>query len=566
MLKKFVAVLFVGFMFILVACNGAREDERGTENINRGPIVRPELSPDNPVTITVWITSFQEIPAEDNKISALLRENFGITLEYEMVIPDLMHRSIGPSLARRDFPDLIGTIDEELRFLEGDALIRLDEYLDTGLWPNLLEHVAPYRRRLTYQGDAVEPGLYIIPRANRFYSEPIPTTHWGAGFWIQKSVLSYLGYPDLTNMTLERYFEMIEIYKQSHPQINDLPTVGFTFPTQPGFGWDMSNPPMYLQGSTNTGNVIVSDDLEVQIYADSEYARRYFEILNRANARGLLDPNIFEQSQREYMNALAGGNVLGMYDRRWMFQDAHLELVNTGQWERTWVTVMPTFDDHEPNYGERPFLFPHQGFGISTYAKNPEIILTFLDVMLSEEWQIILSWGIAEEDFYVDEDGVFYRSPEQRRNRGDAKWHASNRLDALFDILPKRQGRLSCGNAFLPGEQPGEFWATLSAFDRAFLESYNKSSWQDFLSKIPEHPSYYPIWQIELGQNPDAHIARAELSTLTREWVPILVKAEPEEFNELWEEYLAEIQEINIQAFTDALSKAIREHVSLHGE
>ena len=566
-IKMIIVVLLVGIMLSQVAC--VRDNSFGevtTKPLDIATIERPELSPNNPVTITMWIVSSHPAPNLDNKISELLLERLGVTIEYYVVDSDVMHRSIGPRLARGDFLDLMGGIDRELRLLRGGALIRLDDYLDTGLWPNLLEHVKPYRGRLTYQGDDVKSGIYIIPSLNRFYGEPIPTTHWGAAFWIQKSVLSYLGYPNLSNMTLERYFDMIEEYMRSHPEINGNGTIGFTFPTLDADGWDMANPPMFLQGSTNTGNVIIDDYFNLEIYADSEYARRYFEILNQANARGLLYPNTFDQSFTSYIEILSRGNVLGMYDQRGVFRDAHDKLVLSEQWERTWVAVMPTFDNHQPNYAERPLLLHNRGFGISTSAEKPELLLTFLDTMLSEEWQIILSWGIEGEDFYVDENGMFYRTPQQRRNRSDDDWRAANRLDALLDLLPKRQGRLSCGNAFLPSEQQGEFWATLSAFDRAFLTSYSKSNWQEFLNEIPENPSYHPVWWLDIGTNIDAHDARRELTRLTEEWVPLLIMSDPTEFDELWEEYVAEIQEINIPAFLDALHQALMKHIELHGD
>lgn len=566
-IKGIIAVLLIGMMLSQVACIRVNDlGEETAEPLDITSIVRPELSPDNPVTITIWMSSSHPAPDSDNKISALLLERLGVTIEFDIVHPDVMHRSIGPRLARGDFLDLMGIMDREVRFLKGGSLIRLDDYLDTGLWPNLLEHVKPYRGRLTYHGDTVESGIYIIPNANRFYGDPIPTTHWGTAFWIQKSVLSYLGYPDLSNVTPECFFDMIEEYMMSHPEINGKPTIGFTFPTLTVDGWDMANPPMYLQGSRNTGNVIIDDELNMQIYADSEYARRYFEILNQANARGLLDENIFSQSFADYLEVLSGGNVLGMYDRRVAFRDAHDELVSSGQWERTWVAIMPAFDNHQPNYAERPHLFPNQGFGISTSAEKPELLLTFLDTMLSEEWQIILSWGIEGEDFYVDEDGMFYRTPQQRRNRADDDWRLENRLDALLELLPKRQGRLSCGNAFLPGEQQSEFWASLSVFDRAFLASYNKSNWQEFVNEIPENPSYHPVWWLDIGTCIEAHNARRELARLTGEWVPLLVMSDPTDFDELWEEYVAKIQAINIPVFLDALHQALIEHVEVHGE
>jgi len=566
MKKKIMLILLVIALLVLASCNGINNQNQISVDDDNRIIKRPELSPDNPVTITVWLTTYQTVPLEDNKISALMQERLGVTLEYTVVHPYDMHRDIGPRLARNDFLDLMGTIDSSMRLTTGGALLRLDDYLDTGLWPNLLEHIAPYRGRLSYHGDEVEAGLYIIPKENRFYGKPIPTVHSGAGFWIQKSVLSYLDYPDLSNMTLERYFDMIETYMKSHPVINDMETIGFTFPTLRGQDWNMANPPMYLQGSSNTGIVIIDENFEARIYADSEYAKRYFEILNNAYHRGLLDTDIFTQSMECYIEKLSGGNVLGMYDRRWAFSTAFHALLESGQLERTWVATTPTFDGYEPRYAQRPYLSAGIGFGISGTADNPELLLTFLDTMLSEEWQIILSWGIEGEDYVIDEEGFFFRDYEQRKRQWDAYWRAGNRLEALLEMLPKREGILSCGNAFMPSEQPSVFLASRVAFELEFLQAMGKETWHDFVNEAPENPPFHPVWDISLGENPEPHMARAKLLSLTEEWMPLLVRVPQGEFEHLWEEYVKAIQEIDVQIFLDALNEGIRERMELWGE
>ncbi len=96
----------------------------------------------------------------------------------------------------------------------------------------------------------------------------------------------------------------------------------------------------------------------------------------------------------------------------------------------------------------------NQGFGVSVSSDQPEAALKFLDLMLSEPWQKVLSWGIAGEDYEVGDDGMFTRTEEQRANYRDLTWRASNRLDALLDVLPKHNGQFSDGNATAPTTSP----------------------------------------------------------------------------------------------------------------
>ena len=89
----------------------------------------PMLSPDNPVTISVWITTNFSAPAADNKLTKLLKDKLGVTLSYEIITPDNADQKIGVMLAGGEYPDLLGTTDLNIRFITGGALIPLDDYL-----------------------------------------------------------------------------------------------------------------------------------------------------------------------------------------------------------------------------------------------------------------------------------------------------------------------------------------------------------------------------------------------------------------------------------------------------
>ena len=78
--KLSIVVLAAAVSVGLVGCtSGAPEanaDQAGT------------LTPSNPTTLSVWITSAQQAPAPDNKITKLLKDKLGVTLKYEIVTPD----------------------------------------------------------------------------------------------------------------------------------------------------------------------------------------------------------------------------------------------------------------------------------------------------------------------------------------------------------------------------------------------------------------------------------------------------------------------------------------------
>ncbi|NLM10399.1 MAG: extracellular solute-binding protein [Clostridiaceae bacterium] len=526
----------------------------------------PMLSPDNPVTISVWITTNFSAPAADNKLTKLLKDKLGVTLSYEIITPDNADQKIGVMLAGGEYPDLLGTTDLNIRFITGGALIPLDDYLTEDKADLLFEHVRPYWNRLaTDAGDGVRR-IYILPNYNRYYGEITGGTHYGAsGFWIQKHVLEDAGYPDLDNMTLERYFQLIEDYMKKYPTIDGQPTIGFEILNCPGREWGLTNPPQYLAGAPNNGGVIVDENNVASIFADKDIAKRYYKFLNQMNARGLIDRESFTQTLDQYLAKLATGRVLGMYDQRWGFGNAHDSLVSQGRDERTWVSTMPVYEGKEPYYADRDVMNINQGFGVSVSCKQPDIAISFLNTMLSEEWQKILSWGIEGEDYHVDANGRFYRTPEQREQQKDLVWKSRNKLEALLDQLPKHQGTFSDGNAYSPGDQPEEFFETLREYDKNFLKAYGKKTWRDFLNQPPENPIYYPCWNIHLPDGSEAQMANQQLTDLSLQYLPRAILADPSEFDAIWEEYVNAIKKINIKAYEDAINAGIQERIANWG-
>ena len=555
------AISLAAAFFALAACGGGT-----TTSGNAGGAVGDAvtLSPDNPIELTALIVTNQMAPAPGNRITEALRERLGVTLVYDILAPDQQDQRIGVMLAAgAELPDLVGVTDLNARLVQGGALLRLDPFLDSGNWPRLAEHIAPVRARLTWTGGGVEDGIYQIPNYNRFYGDPpiMSPTHFGTAFWLQKSVLEWHGFPDLSNMTLDRYFDLIEEYMAAHPTIDGMPTIGFTFPFM-GRPWGLTNPPMFLAGFPNNGGVIVREGGIAELYAGSQYAQDFFRFLNQAFLRGLVDPESFTRTVDDYLAALATGRVLGMHDQRWAFGTSYDALVSAGRYERTWVSTTPTFPGRTPWYADRPVLNVNQGFGIAADAENPELILSFIEALLDPEIQILLSWGIAGEDFMIDTNGEFYRTPEQRANANDITWVQHNRLEALLDIMPKMQGTLPDGNAFAPGDQPREFLDGVSDYNRFFLESYGKSTWMDFTNDPPPNPVYYPAWQISMPDGSAAQLANAQLEEAALMHLPRIVMAAPGEFDALWQEYLDFLALIDTAAVEAVITQGLQERIA----
>ncbi len=128
---------------------------------------------------------------------------------------------------------------------------------------------------------------------------------------------------------------------------------------------------------------------------------------------------------------------------------------------------------------------------------------------------------------------MFTRTDQQRINYKDITWRASNRLDALLDVLPKHNGQFSDGNAFSPDDQPAEFFATLTDYDRNVMEKYGKKTWLEFMNPQPENPpKYYPAWNI--GLSDDANQVNQQLTDANVQNLPKIIAGDPADFDASW--------------------------------
>ena len=604
MKKKLLALLVVAVMLVIAACGNGNGGDTAPADTNGGDVAVADngddaggddagdaddagavaddsdmshamrvLTQDGPFEINALIVTNEMAPNPGNRIAALMEERLGVTINYEIVTgSEQQDTRIGTLLMSGEFPCLMVSTDLEFRLIEGGAFLKLDDMIFSGNFPNIERHVTPFRQAMSYQGPYADHGVYILPAFNRWYGDVVDPNYGGPGIWIQMSVLSWHGYPDVSGITLEEYFDLIESYIDYHQtDENGTPLVGFTFPSQ-GRSWGMTNPPLHLAGQPNFGGVMVDFDTnEAMIYAHSTYAERYWRLVNEAWHRGLMEPETFVRPDEQWSEFLAQGNVLGFHDQGWATNNARLSLENEGRYSRRWVALEPTFDGHTPWFRDRPALNSNQGFGISSTADNPERLMAFLEVMMSQEWQIILAWGEEGIDFHVDADGVFYRDEDQRAVADDLAWRADNRLMALHNQLPKIQGYFpdpgfGYGNVWTPGAQPGEWRATLSDWDANFLEQYGKNFWSDFLTSPPPNPVFYPTWNIPLGDGSPAQLFDRMLADLQMEWIPRLVQADPAEFDNLWADFYAAVEAIpHQQDYIDVINAGIQQRIDLWG-
>jgi len=510
-----------------------------------GGAAKPE-----PFEISIFTNQTGPIPTDDNRIYKKIKEELGVTLKEEYLVGDV-EQKLGVMIAGRDYPDMITA---NTKLTGAKAVIPLEDLIEEHA-PNLKKH---YAKVWNMMKDPDDGHIYWLPNYGVYQGEFSTTQHYGPAFFIQKAVLKEFGYPKIK--TLDEYFKLIEDYKAKYPDIDGQPTIGFTSLAYDWRDWPLRNAPQHLYGHPNDGGVVVDPNTNVaSLYESTDIAKPYFQKLNEENAKGIIDREAFAQNFDQYLAKIASGRVLGMFDQRWNFQQGEESLVSQGKPERAYVGIPLVYDDSITDYYlDRPVLNLNNGFGITVNAKDPVKILKFLDTLMEPKWQILFQWGEEGIDYHIGDNGLFYRTPEQRTQQEDVTWKQANKAEALHRMLPKLEGKYPDGNTESPGNQPDEFFATLKDIDKELLSAYGYKVWTDFFTSPPENRVSYPAWSIDLVDGSPANVANQKIKDLAFKYLPKAILSKPADFESVWKEYGDQMGKVDTKSYLDRVNDQLK--------
>ncbi len=513
------------------------------------------MAADQPITISVFTYENVVQPPADNKIFKLMKEKLGVTLEWDIVTGN-KDEKIGVTIAGGDYADLL-MIDSP-KFIDAGACIPLEDLIDK-YGPNLKKHYASVWEKMKEKDGhiycLVNWGVLDGRFTQKYYSGP--------AMFIQKAVLKEFNYPKVT--TMDEYFDIIKKYKDKYPKIDGKPTIGFSILTYDWHKFNLINPPQFLAGNPNDGNGVVDKKTyKYKVFLGDDISKRWFKKLNEMNAIGLVDRECFVDNYDQYLAKLSNGQVLGVHDQMWQFQESQFALVTQNKILRTMAGLPIVFDKNiTPWWRDRPLPNLQRGYGISVKAKDPVRIIKFLDAQLSEEWQKIFRWGFKGEDYQLDSKGVPSRTAEQRKQQDDVVWKLKNKAEIWFGNAPKMEGVFSDGNECDINDIPGEFMAAaLKPEDRELLKAYGVNSFSELISvNPPENPVHYPSWQIATPDGSPAQLAWKKAEDTYVKYLPKVILAKPADFEKTWAEYVDALEKTNLKVYEAFMQAGIDERV-----
>ncbi len=459
---------------------------------------------------------------------------------------------ISDMIISADYPDFIFGGTEQQRLIEAGALIPLDEYWDG--YDNLKSF---YTEDKWNKLRADDGHIYMIPQFGNVYMYDTSVEHNDEAFWVQVKVLQWAGYPEIN--TLDEYFDLLERYTEANPNAPDgTPNIGYEILTDGYLYFCLENPPQFLDGHPNDGACIVDEEkLEAIDYNTTDTAKKWFKKLNEEYHKGLIDPDCFVLTKDQYYEKIRSGKVLGMVDQYWNFRASADSLPEDCHYVPLGVVIEEGIQER---YHSSPAFDLSQGLGISVDCDDIEGAIKFIDDLLSPEILTLRTWGRKGEEYSVDENGVFYRTPEQRKKFFDPEYIASTLCD--YNFFPFYEGMAMDGiNAYSPANQPSEFYEKLSGIMKECFSAYGVQTFTEMLNKSEENKPWFPIWSYTNTFTTDTPYgkAKADMDNVKHEYLPKVVMSD--DFEAAWNEYMNVYNsKCDVKAYLDELTAYIRKN------
>lgn len=519
---------------------------------------------DPPLNISVFTMENYPVPSKDNRMYKLIQEKFGVTFTWDIAVGNV-DQKVGVMIAGQDYTDLLTANSN--KFIEAGAYLPLE---------GLIEKYAPNLKR-HYQADPViwkkmfekDGHIYVLPNYGVAENGAAGTDYYGPAMFIQKAIMKEAGYPKIK--TIDEYFDLIAKYKAKHPKTADgKPTIGFSILTYDWHVFNLVNPPLFLAGYPNDGNGIVDPKTyQFKSGLSSEHAKRWYKLLNQMNAKGLVDQESFIDTYDQYLAKLSNGQVLGIHDQYWQFQDSQKPLYAANQIEKTMMPMPIVFDKNiKPWWRDSPLPNLQRGYGISVKVSQEKAIriIKFLDAQLSEEWQRLLQWGIEGQDYTVNAQGLPVRTEAQRAQQRDPTWRLQNMAELWWSNAPKLEGHFTNGAAVAIQDNPTEFLPSQKPLDIEIYKAYGVGNWSEMVDKKPPlNPVWYPAWQISPPDGSPAQLANKKAEEAYKKFLPKIILGSTADFEKNWKEYMDALVKTNLKVYEDFMTAGLKERAAKFG-
>ncbi len=556
MKKKVIALLLTTIMTVsmLVGCGGGKDaattQDSSTDTADSSteadkPADSADAAADTSsdsqeiTEFTYFITMPGSEINDDNEIAQMIAEKTGVKVKETWLTGQTASEATGTLIAGGEYPDYIDSDDMSM-LVDANALVPLDDYIDK--YPEFKETWFTEEEWEKFRQP--DGHIYWINPFGNTKGESKATTHNDEAFWIQVRVLEWAGYPEIN--TMDEYFQLLEDYMAANPAMEDgTPNIAYTILCEDWRYFCLENAGQFLGGYPNDGSVIVNKEtMTIEDYNTSEDTIAYFKKLNEEYQKGFVDPESFTQTYDEYIAKLSTGRVLGMVDQWWDFAYTVNDVFKQQGLDLKGCNYVPLGLTTEEGMENRWHTYDDtvnqaSGIAITTSCEDPEKAFDFLVKMaMDQELHDLRFWGVEGVDYQVDENGLYYRTEEQRMQCSDTAYQASHLCQ--YSYFPQWSGTHDDGkNANKPEEQPSEFMNGMAKPLVDCFNAYGVTTYVDMIGSVVEdNGPWFPMYSYSNNFTTETPggVAWAKMGEVKHEWLPKVIMAP--DFEQGWKEYM----------------------------
>ena len=415
-MKRFshvIAVLLCAMMLVLPfgGCGEdtgtpATDEPSGSDAATDGATTSPSAFDEN---VTLYVTAFVGRGELDGRrtdpVSQYIEESLNINLELTGVVESEYPSQISALIAANDLPDIFLFSDVTKQYpmlMNSNNLLCLDPYLEEYA-PNTLADTNGQVMLEAYRGDATSPDgqVYMWGVCKGSWDDGTMPT---CGHYLQWDVYKEAGYPTLETYD-EDLLDVLEAMVAAEPETADgQKTYGlgawfgdgqgwgewvFTYGLAPQEGANLVN----TAARTLAISTVDSTPINVNQLTDpTSYFWRAVQFYNRANQRGLLDPDSFTQKSDVYQEKVNAGrymfNVPG-----WMAGTANIEFSKAEGNEKSFISLPSIQSDAEDRFGS--MYKGERTYGVCANTEYPERCVALLDFVSTYDFSRI-AWNGPE--------------------------------------------------------------------------------------------------------------------------------------------------------------------------
>lgn len=125
----------------------------------------------------------------------------------------------------------------------------------------------------------------------------------------------------------------------------------------------------------------------------------------------------------------------------------------------------------------------------------------------------------------------------------------------------------STGNYFTTNF-PEQIVESYNEVEKEVLAHYNATTWKDLFPSEEEFPvrPWGAAWQIQMPTGSDLSVIFQRCDDIMKRRIPQAVLADPSEFDEIWDQFMAELIEAGVEQMEREYTELVRKKVAFWNE